>query len=340
MSHSTQCPACQVVLKIPEEGIGRRLRCPKCGHKFLAGPAGSSAAAGSSALEAGVTSTDITSIPAPAARHEPPRSPAPPARQADLDDLIPLADRDLRETFDPSMLGGTPAPSSTTADASLLFADDPPPKKKLVGDLRHTTRPCTACGSNVSPGTVICTMCGLNQETGEKIDLGLDDMVSLPEQLRKQPIPIGVGVVGGVSALGSLGLAIYSLVAIPNGQYFALVAAFGVVGAVQFLRGRGPKPLLAALTLGAAIAAVALIAMPVWNAIADVQTEEIAAHDEEDPDAPKIAIRSSMETLDQDRIVTGIFCLLAYAGVASYLVMSRAVKRYSPGGGGRGIPAH
>lgn len=336
MSTSTQCPACQVVLRVPEEGIGRRLRCPKCGNKFVAGAASNPAS--SSAMEAGFSTTEIASVGIPAPRPQPGRpAPRPPAD----DDLIPVAEGDIRETFSLDMLGAAPASSApSVADPSLLFADEPPPKKKLAGDLRHSARPCPSCGSTVQAGTVLCTMCGLNLETGEKMDLGLDDLVNLPDQPRGQPIPLGVAIVGGVSALGSIGLALFSLFGINSGHYFALVAIFGVIGAVQFLRGRGPKPLLAALTLGAAIAAVALIAMPVYHAIANAETTEVVPNEEEDPDAPRIAIRSPMEALDQDRIATGIFCLLAYGAVAGYLVMSPAVKRYSPGGGGRGLPAH
>ena len=38
MPRTTQCNQCGIILNLPENAGGKRLKCPKCGTKFVVGP--------------------------------------------------------------------------------------------------------------------------------------------------------------------------------------------------------------------------------------------------------------------------------------------------------------
>jgi hypothetical protein len=176
----------------------------------------------------------------------------------------------------------------------------------------------------------LCGRCGLDLDTGMQVNLEEDlDVVSAPS--RGQPIPIGVAVVGGISLLGSLVLGAVSLVRGTDGSkgflFLFLVCVFGVVASVQFLRGKSAKPLLIALSLGALIDIVALIALPIWQAN---EPEEpglsvVVSNADEDDTVP--VIRPYTERLDLTSISWGIALLLIYAMVSVY-ISTPSVRRH------------
>ena len=81
---------------------------------------------------------------------------------------------------------------------------------------------------------------------------------------------LGIMLVGGLSFLIGLILTVALLIrtkGLGSGfELLAIVSAFGVYASVQFLRGKSIKLLAIALTLGAAMNIIALIAMPIWDA--------------------------------------------------------------------------
>jgi hypothetical protein len=177
----------------------------------------------------------------------------------------------------------------------------------------------------------ICATCALDLDTGKRVGAGLDDDEMMPEiPVRQDGPPIHAIAVGGTLLLGSAILAVVSMVqwlrGEPGWMYFVPVCLFAVFASVQFLRGKTARLLLVALTLGAMVDVVALIALPVYYANMETTVLE-RMPTEDDPEAAAVRIVSVAERLDQEKLTTGVVILLAYAGVVTYLV-SPPVRRY------------
>jgi hypothetical protein len=177
-------------------------------------------------------------------------------------------------------------------------------------------------------GMSLCNTCGLDLDTGTRVDL--EDDLAPTAPLRGPSMPIPMVVVGGLCLAGSVALAIVACVSWFGGQagvqYFIPVAAFGGFAAVEFLRGKSVKLLLAALTLGAAIDLVGLIGLPIYNANSEatvVQTTDAI----DDPEGIGERLLSINERLDTNKISLGITLLFLYAVVSIYL-LSPQVNRY------------
>lgn len=325
MHRTLQCPQCGVVLNVPEAAVGRRLKCPKCGNRFGGGPANGVTPpppAGPAVADARMASaTNISAIT---------------NREAGM----PLAEGDLRETFELSTMqgeaglpvgdpGGGPSPGREAADAIALFNTEPAPRHpRNAAEGRKQARRCPTCGGVVPIGMSICSSCGLDLETGRRI---LDDFEPAAPMTRRATMPIGVGVVGGISFLVALLLFSATLVKWAGGlqgaPFLAAVCAFGVYAAVQFLRSKSVKLLVIALTFGAVFDVIAMIGMPIYNAQraqADVVALEGAGNLEDEGTG---VARPITELLDLNLISWGIALLLAYAAIAVYL-NSPPVRRH------------
>lgn len=318
MPRSIQCTQCGVVLNLPANAEGRRLKCPKCGHKFQAVSSGDAAAPaakpGGDEADAGSTLLLSNTF-----------------RAQDLP-AMPTADGDLRETFELPMMTEAAAAgpaAGAVSDASSLFEQKPAaPRRKTGAEARAQARRCPTCGGVVAVGMSICQTCGLDLDSGKHVSL--DDDLSPPPPARPQGIPIPIAVVGGLSLAGSVVLTMAAIVkwsgGVAGAAYFIPVTLFGVFGAVQFLRAKTTKILLAALTLGAAIDLVAYVALPIYSA--QVETTVIQSPDAVDnPEVEREMIRPIHERLDQNSITTGITLLFLYAAVSIYL-LSPQVNRH------------
>jgi hypothetical protein len=327
MSSTTKCPNCGVVLNLPEGAAGRRLRCPKCATKFSSDQP--DARSSSSALGVAEART-ASSILAPSPTG---------------DQVNPRAEGDLRDTFDlPMMMEADKAPSRSprskeTADAVALFQDDQvaPSRRRSGAEARAKSRHCPSCGGLVASGMSLCTFCGFDLETGTRVGLD-DDIATIPAAARGASLPIGIGVVGGVGFLGSLVLLVVSVIQwvrhkgdddITGFGFLALamVCMFGIFAAVQLLRGKTPKLLMAALTLGALIDVIVLIALPVYRANEESGIRPSVVVNNEDDEMEGPAIEPYVKRLDFNSITWGIAILLMYAVVVVYL-MSAPVRRY------------
>src|SRR5262245_33039765 len=169
MPRTTLCKQCGVILNIPDRATaGKRLRCPKCGMRFV------------------VTVADASSestLPGPADADTLSKFDME-VRPPSQDDLpIPVADRDLRETFDIPLISARDAEraevatSAAVSDAAALFDDRGGPRRRMTtADARAKARRCSNCGGLVPQGMSICASCGVDQETGLRIGLE-DDLV-------------------------------------------------------------------------------------------------------------------------------------------------------------------
>jgi len=245
---------------------------------------------------------------------------------------LPTAAGDLRTTFDLPLLGEagpTPARGAKAADVLALFEEKKSaPKRPTGAEARAKARRCPTCGGVVPAGMSICGTCGLDLESGTRVQLD-DDL--LPEaRPRVAAAPLPVTVIAFVSLLGSVLLAGYSLIqwlnAVPGWMYFVPICLFGVYSAVRMLQGRTAKLLIVALTLGAVVDVVALIAMPIFKANEDAKVVP-NTQSAEDPEAAAVVIEPITERLDTQTLSVGIAILLLYAAVSAYLA-SPAVRRH------------
>jgi hypothetical protein len=308
MPRTIQCPQCGVVLNVPEAAAGRRLKCPKCATKFAA-DGGPPPSASSSTLPNRGLASSVT-------------LPAAPLSELDL----PVASGSLREQFDLPLLGEDPIPSrpASEADPLGLLGDEPVVRRRpTAAEGRAQARRCPTCGGVVPRGMSLCSTCGLDLETGRRIDLTED--IGPPAPLRRSAPPIGAWVVGGLSIFVSVLFAIISLVqAQGEGQWgywcLLLVCVFGIFASVQFLRGRSIKLLFVALTMGVMVDILAMIILPVFMAVSNVEVNH------QDADGP--AIRSATEGLDTQKISWGIAIVVSYVAVALYLNSARVRRRF------------
>jgi hypothetical protein len=112
----------------------------------------------------------------------------------------------------------------------------------------------------------------------------------------------------------------------------ALLPGFGIFGSVQFLRGKSPKYLMQALTLGVFVDLVALIATPLYEAHFEAKERVVISRStvnhgaigslgEESIGFIPIRDRLDWQRFNQGLIVIGIYVLL------SIYLMSPPVKR-------------
>jgi hypothetical protein len=321
MPRTIQCTHCGVVLNLPEGAEGRRLKCPKCGEKFKAESAGGQAKPNPASPEADASPSSTLLLT---------RKPS----SADLPSL-PASPGDLRETFDLPMMteaAGTGAKAKSAAapaaDALALFEDsNQPRRKKTSAEGRAQSRRCPTCGGVVPQGMSICQTCGLDLESGTRVDLS-EDIAPPPPQ--HESMPIALSVVGGLCLATGAALTVFSIIKWQTGMdgaiYFIPLALFGVWSAVQFLRGKTAKLLLVALALGAAVDLAFLVAAPIYKAYA----EEAAMNgsvNPDDPDAGEVIIKPLAERLDTGTVFKGLGLLGLYAVVSVYL-MSPQVRRH------------
>jgi len=140
MPRTILCQKCGVVLNLPAAAsAGKRMKCPKCGHRFAI----SEKDASSESTVAGDTDADLVS-----SRDFGKRPPS-------HDNLpVPAGDKDLRDLFDLPL--GTAASIEKSAveskkpvvsDAEALFQEPSVRKKKSTGaEARAQARRCVSCG--------------------------------------------------------------------------------------------------------------------------------------------------------------------------------------------------
>jgi len=359
MPRTIACKHCGVRLNLPEGAAGKRLKCPKCGEKFLAEAPDLNAASTApgiadaslattlslpqmqsnpdlptdSGVRAGTgTNPDLPKgsgvRPKGGTKSDLPMTGAELRARGHGDVDLPTASGDLRDTFDLPLLVDDNAPGQT-ADATSLFTEKPNATRRVgAAEARARARRCPTCGGVVPAGMAICSSCGLNLETGMRVELD-DDLLPVAAPRAAGP-PMGVSIVGGLCLLGSFVLAVVSfgqwLRNLDGFQYLALVCVFGIYASVQFLRGKSAKLLLVALTLGVLINIVALIALPIFDANNETtvipRTATAGSDDEE-----SVEIQSITDRLNTQKLSFGILGLVMYAGISVYL-MSPTVRRH------------
>lgn len=137
--------SCGQVLSVPDNLAGKSGKCPKCQKSIqIPNPAAAKTAAPAAvpASKAGPGKTGPgKSAPTPAPSAKAPSAKAPAAKAKPPTPAIQVAAAQPINKFD-----------SLLDDAGLT---------KKTGPI------CPKCGANIRPGTVLCTGCGLNFETGE-----------------------------------------------------------------------------------------------------------------------------------------------------------------------------
>lgn len=317
MTRTIQCPTCGVVLNLPAAAEGRRLKCPKCGNKFLPGGSGENPTQGSRHGQHGPDSTfELT--------HK--------GSSVDLP-FMPTAAGDLRETFDlPSMTQAADSGSNRSGevgDALSLLEDRPKtPRRKTGAEARAHARRCPTCSGLVPVGMSICQTCGLDLETGARIDL--TDDIGPPPVPRAASVALPLAIVGGLCAATSGVLAVVALYHSSKGtsgaNYFIPIAGFGVYASVQFLRRKTVKLLLIALALGALIDLSYFVAMPIYNAQSQTTFEQNTEESANSADVEPEKIRPVTDQLDMGSLQTGFMLLAVYSGVTIFL-LSKYVQR-------------
>ncbi|CAN5783548.1 hypothetical protein BH23PLA1_BH23PLA1_00450 [soil metagenome] len=332
MPRTTRCPNCDKVLNIPEAGVGRRLRCPQCATKFFPDGGGSPPRSTAPGVD---EARPASSLAVPPVRS---------GRPADDDDLpFPMAPTDLRETFDAPLLmdDDTPAspPRSKEAGVAGLFDEPVRPKKVTTAEARLRPRRCR-CGSVVPAGMSLCQTCGLDLDTGQRIDVEemLEEVVAAPPP---QNVPMGVIVVGMLTMFISTllaGVSFYIYIAGMAGErswgylLLGLVCCFGIFASYKFLKGRSARFLLAALLLGACINIVALIILPLTLAAGvtgagDLSGEtKIMIFDEAPEDVP-LGLQPVTNKINWDQFTAGLAILAATAALMLY-IMTPGVRMY------------
>ena len=87
-------------------------------------------------------------------------------------------------------------------------------RRQSAAEARARARRCPTCGGVVPAGMSLCNTCGLNLETGQRVDLD-EDLAPAPV-IRTAGTPMGVSIIGGLGFLGSIILAVD--LARPGGQ--------------------------------------------------------------------------------------------------------------------------
>jgi hypothetical protein len=329
MASTTQCQQCGIVLNVPDQALGKRLKCPHCGARFGAIPGDPRSAQSSFLLQ-----------PAP--------EPAPsrpgvgvPDRPDSSVEALPTVSGEVREMYNPPVLDELSAPpkaanrpvaksataAKPVADALALFDDGPQkPRRVTQAEARSQARRCPTCGGVVPVGMSLCSRCGLDLETGARVNL--EDDLTPPPEPRAPALPLPVSIIGGVTFLGSLVFAVVSLALWLQGHngfhYFVPIGLFGMYAAVQCLRQKSVRLLLMALSFGVAIDIVALIAMPIYRAhVESSALEQPLGAEIQAPEGAELVIPSVVDKLDTQSLTIGIGLILVYAAVAFYLLTPR-----------------
>jgi phage FluMu protein Com len=326
MPRTIKCRECHVLLNLPAQAVaGKKLKCPRCGYRFIITDAEASSA---STLPGMVDATETQNFPSP---RKPPSA----------DDLpAPIAEGDLRETFDLPLVSAREAERSGSvrepdaADVAGLFAESGPSARRVTAaEARAKGRRCMRCGGLVPQGMSICSTCGTDQETGVRV--GFDDDFAPPPPPPPQGPPLHISIIGTFCAAAAIILLVLAVINSvrqqPMLEYLcwiclALVSGFGIYSAVAFIRGKSVKLLMMALSLGVVVDLMNLIALPLINANFADQIVDLNAKPADIEDAP-VTIKPLEERLDNRKIEAGIGLLLVYAFLSLYL-MSPPVKRY------------
>jgi hypothetical protein len=315
----------------PKVTAGKRMKCPKCAHKFAVTEKDASSESTVAGDADAVVSTQEFGKRPPSEDGLP----------------VPVADRDLRDMFELPMGTGASIEQAAVSgrkpavgDAEALFQDEPARRKKPKGaEARSQARRCRNCGGHVPQGMSICVSCGVDQETGMRV--GLDDDLAPPPPPPSTGPPLHIAITGFLCGLASVVLLILSLIQSVRGepgvtQYgwlcLALVSGFGIYGATQFFIGKSVKYLMLALTLGVFVDFASLIALPILQAnfedrervISRVQTKQ---GDPDSLDTEDVEIKPIAERIDQQKITLGLIVIMLYVLLSVYL-MSPPVKRY------------
>ncbi len=325
---TVRCPRCSIELNLPESALGRRLKCPQCDTKFTAPTADSP-----SNFEEG------SSLYLPVRETSSSGSLELPSFGGSGDIELPSSSAPLRETFDLPLLSEHSAPARSkpspktvapaagdVGDAMALFKDEPKSNRKPKGaEARAQARRCSSCSSIVPAGMSLCSRCGLDLDTGQRIEpLDVFDDEA-PVAYRAPAPPMGVMIVGSVCAFGFLLLSMVSLIqwngGIQGAQFLLVIWMFGLYGAVQFLRRKSIRPMFLALSLAVGVGSIYLIALPIYYAN---MPPEVVVSDPtpmsnpvDNLDGPQI--RPITENLNLNRITLGIGSLLAYSALGIYL---------------------
>jgi len=340
MPRTIVCQSCGIPLNLPSEiEPGKRLKCPKCSHRFSLSDLDQRSASTAPGL-ADAAQTSLGGVPT----NLPPLPDSPPPQ--------PRAEGHLRETFDLPSLGAAddpglmpdlaPTNDKQVGDAAALFDHATAPRKrKSTAELRSQARRCTSCQGFVPAGMSICQVCGLDQETGIRIDLDDDLGPKGPPPIIGPPLH--VAIVGGICGLASVIMALIALVVSVRQESDPLkygwiclagVAAFGAYASYEFLRGRSVKLLMLALTLGVFVDLVGMIALPLFNANTRGTQQELVekptdAEASADDNIEDVQLKSTLDLIDPDfyKIKLGFFLVAVYVGMQLYL-MSPPVRRY------------
>jgi predicted Zn finger-like uncharacterized protein len=134
MSTLIDCPSCQRKLRVPDEFLGKSVRCPTCGQTFGAPEPAAVGAAAPPPLE----KPPAPVAPAPLNFELGESSPKPP----------PAEEPKPRRRHEPER------------DEFDDGWDDEPPRRRR----RREFEPCPRCGDDVRRGAVVCPYCGLDLE--------------------------------------------------------------------------------------------------------------------------------------------------------------------------------
>ena len=186
MTRTIHCPKCKVELTIPKEAGTKRLRCPKCAERFYPSQQASATIPASPSAPNKKSKPAPTSAPDKSTKKSkvPPSSSQPPPARAN-EPKPPTTLPELRDMIDIPLLGDDfPHKSSGQADAAALFGDDPVPekRKKSAAEAKRQARRCTTCGRVVLQGMSLCDNCGLDQDTGMRYEVAVEEEDEEPEE--------------------------------------------------------------------------------------------------------------------------------------------------------------
>jgi hypothetical protein len=327
MPRTVQCQKCGVVLNLPTHTrAGKRLKCPKCGDRFTVSESEASSASTVPGAADATSNFDM-------ARRPPSREDLP----------IHRAEGDLRDTFDLPLVSGRAAEQGSVAfdgghgvgDAASLFEDAGRGRRRVTAaEARTRARRCVKCGGVVPQGMSICSTCGTDQETGLRI--GLDDDLAPPAPPPAEGPPFHITTIGTLCGTAGLILLILAIIQSTRGESsaehfawlaLAVVSGFGIFASVQFIRGKSAKLLILALTLGVVVDVLALVALPIGQAMLEDQEKILADFKPKDLDDTDKVIKPFEERINSQKITLGVALILVYAIVSLYLI-SPPVKRY------------
>jgi predicted Zn finger-like uncharacterized protein len=170
MSVIVRCPQCATQLRVGEELIGKKVRCPSCSHIFVApateSPAPSSSVPGKGAegnnegwkglnLELG---GDPTPASSPASRPAPAPAPTPPTETVDPWKTMNLS-LDEPEPAPPKQREELPLPTRESSGGRDREDDEPRPRARLLDD-HEEMRNCPTCGKMIYREASSCSWCG------------------------------------------------------------------------------------------------------------------------------------------------------------------------------------